>query len=90
MRATSGRVHGPEVGDDGERLERCLGEPTFDGPLDEACARGCLATCRPEGVAAGHQLQHDAAPPFGIALAQEVQGRFDPRFVLLGRGGQLG
>ena len=41
-----------EIGDDGERLERCLGEPTLDGPLDEAPTRSGLAARRPEGVAA--------------------------------------
>ena len=32
-----------QVGDDGERLERCLREAALDGSLDEACAGSCFA-----------------------------------------------
>ncbi len=89
MRAISGREHGPEVRDDGQRLERRLRQPALDRPLEQPrTGRSGLAR-RAERVAAGHLLEHDAAPTLAIALAQQPERGLDPLGVVVRRLGQL-
>ena len=82
-------MHGPEVRDDRQGLERRLGEPALDGPLHEARARSRFRPRRAKGVAAGHVLEDDAAAPFGVALPHEVERALDVSLVLVRRRGEV-
>src|SRR4029079_12727795 len=55
------------VGDDRERLERGLREPTLHRPLDESGARLGGLPRRPKRVTAGDLLEHDPASAFAVA-----------------------
>ncbi len=78
-----------EVRDDRQGLECRLGEPALDGTLHEARARCRFRPRRAKGVAAGHVLEDDAAPPFGVALSHEVERALDASLVLFRRRGEV-
>ena len=89
MRAISGRETRPEVGDDRERLERRLREPTLHGPLDEPGARLGRLPRRPEGVPAGDLLEHDAASAFAVARGEQAESSLHAFGLVLGGSGEL-
>ena len=89
IRAISGRVHRPEVGDDRQRLERSLRQPALHGPLEQPPASLGRFTRGTEGPATRNRLQHDPAATLVIALGEQPERQLDPLMVVLRRSHEL-
>src|SRR5439155_19986941 len=79
-----------EVCDDRERLERRLREAALDGPLEQSPARLGRIARGAKRPAASDLLEHDPAPPFAKALAEQAEGRLDALDLVARDLGQLG
>ena len=83
MRAISGRVHGPEVRDDRQRLQRRLRDAALHRALEQPPAGlGGLAR-RAKGPTARDRLEHDPAPSLAVALGEQPQCGLDPLGVVI-------